>query len=238
MRRWLFICLALLWCTQGRAGTVHASDYDAFWLWSGVVPQNVLDRAHTVYVLQGQIESPRDDDTQVRFIAQGVSVPRMRHAQIWLAYRAHTLHWTPQITAILLAQVRRWRAAGNTVVGVQIDFDARTKHLQEYLDFLRGLRQQLPGDCRLGITGLLDWSSRISVDQVNQLRGIVDEVVVQTYQGRHTIPDYANYLPRVSRLQLPYRIGLIQGGDWDAPDELGRSFWFRGYVVFLQNTHH
>jgi hypothetical protein len=85
------------------------------------------------------------------------------------------------------------------------------------------------------ITGLLDWSSRITPGQVNQLRGIVDEVVVQTYQGRHTIENYAAYLPRVTQLNLPFKIGLIQGGSWDAPTYMADNPWFRGYVVFLQN---
>ena len=63
----------------------------------------------------------------------------------------------------------------------------------------------------------------------------MDEVVVQTYQGRHTIENYSAYLPRVSQLNLPFKIGLIQGGNWDAPSYIAESPWFRGYVVFLQN---
>jgi len=70
---------------------------------------------------------------------------------------------------------------------------------------------------------------------VNQLRGIVDEVVVQTYQGRHTIENYSAYLPRVAQLTLPFKIGLIQGGNWEPPGYIATSSWFRGYVVFLQN---
>ena len=40
------------------------------------------------------------------------------------------------------------------ITGIQIDFDARTRHLQDYLEFLRALRDTLPADCRLSITGL------------------------------------------------------------------------------------
>jgi hypothetical protein len=217
------------------AGTVDASKYDAFWLWGGVVPQSVLKHARCVYVLQGQIEAKRGDESQVRFIAQGVAVPHDQPVEVWLAYRVHTLHWTTREYTILLAQLHRWRQAGNKVIGVQIDFDARTLHLQEYVAFLEGLRRQLPSEYRLGITGLLDWSSRADPNEVNQLRGVIDEVVVQTYQGRHTIENYSAYLPRVSHLTLPFKIGLIQGGDWDAPGYITTSPWFRGYVVFLQN---
>jgi hypothetical protein len=229
-------CAGLLLCARiALAGTVDAAHYDAFWLWAGVKPQPVLRDARTVYVLQGQIEASPHDDTQVRFIAQDVSLPPLPDAQIWLVYRAHTLRWTPRVEHIMLAQLARWRASGRKIVGIQIDFDARIHHLQDYLGFLQALRERLPADCRLSITELLDWSSRIDADQVNQLKRIVDEVVVQTYQGRHTIASYDAYLPRVGRLQLPFRIGLIQGGEWDAPKYLAGSPWFRGYVVFLRN---
>ena len=237
MKRVVLICLGVLLGARAMAaGTVDASKYDAFWLWSGVAPQPVLKQARCVYVLQGQIEAKRGDESQVRFIAQGVAVPHHQPVEVWLAYRVHTLHWTPREYEILLAQLHRWRQAGNKVIGVQIDFDARTLHLQEYVEFLKELRRQLPSDYRLGITGLLDWSSRADPNEVNQLRGIVDEVVVQTYQGRHTIENYSVYLPRVSQLRLPFKIGLIQGGNWDAPGYIATSPWFRGYVVFLQNA--
>jgi len=234
--RLLLICLGALMGARGAAAnTVDAANYDAFWLWGGVQPQPVLQQARCVYVLQGQIEAKHGDESQIRFIAQGGTVPHRQPTGVWLAYRVHTLRWTPREYAILLAQLRRWQQAGNHVTGVQIDFDARTLHLQEYVDFLRQLRQFLPAEYRLGITGLMDWSSRADPNQINQLREIVDEVVVQTYQGRRTIENYADYLPRVSQLNLPFKIGLIQGGNWDPPSYIAESPWFRGYVVFLQN---
>ncbi len=236
MRGLLVGCFGVLLCARAIAGTVDASKYDAFWLWGGVVPQPVLARARTVYVLQGQIEADRGNESKVHFIAQGGTIPHMKRTEVWLAYRAHTLHWGRQEYEILLAQLGRWREAGNRVVGVQIDFDARTLHLSEYVDFLKLVRQRLPPDCRLSITGLMDWSSRADPDEVNQLSHVVDEVVVQTYQGRHTIESYSAYLPGVSRLKLPFKIGLIQGGEWEEPDYLAKSPWFRGYVVFLQNS--
>jgi len=39
------------------------------------MPQPVLKQARIVYVLQGQIEARRGDESQVRFIAQGGAVP-------------------------------------------------------------------------------------------------------------------------------------------------------------------
>jgi hypothetical protein len=234
MDRLFFIGL-FLWARIASGGTVDAARYYTFWSWAGVKAQPALESASTVYVLQGQIEAAPNDDTQVRFIAQRSALPASLQPELWLVYRAHTLRWTPRVEHIILAQRARLRATGRKIVGIQIDFDAATRHLQDYVAFLEGLRARLPVDCRLSITGLLDWSSRIDTSQVNRLRHVVDEVVVQTYQGRRTIDRYEAYLPRVGRLQLPYRIGLIQGGEWDAPPYLARSPWFRGYVVFLRN---
>ncbi|NMZ42203.1 DUF3142 domain-containing protein [Pseudomonas proteolytica] len=228
--------LGLLLLASPAFATVDAHDYDAFWLWSGVAPQPVLKQAKTLYILQGQINSTRRQPSLgVQFIAQGMSVPRIRQGEVWVVYRAHTLRWPEPVYTKLLAQVQRWKAAGNPVVGIQIDFDARTQYLHEYADFLKDLRQRLPRDLRLSITGLMDWSSNADSAAIAQLNGVVDEVVVQTYQGRHSIPDYAAYLPRMNRLGLPFKIGLIQGGDWQEPAYLQESEWFRGYVVFLQN---
>ncbi|WP_032610352.1 DUF3142 domain-containing protein [Pseudomonas syringae] len=227
------LCLLAL----GQAGAaVKAEDYDAFWLWAGVKPQPVMEQAKTLYVLQGQVSTSRRAPQQgVNFIAQGVSVTHLPQEQVWLVYRAHTLRWPDAVYRQLLGQVQRWKATGTHVIGIQIDFDARTRYLNEYVGFLRDLRQRMPDDARLSITGLMDWSSNADITAIGELKGVVDEVVVQTYQGRQSIADYAAYLPRLSRLGLPFKVGLIQGGDWQAPGYLSDSPWFKGYVVFLQN---
>ncbi|WP_437882017.1 DUF3142 domain-containing protein [Pseudomonas sp. LRF_L74] len=229
--------LALL-CLHGQAwaDTVDASDYDAFWLWSGVRPQPALANAKTLYIIQGQVDGPRRaGDPQARMIAQGMAIPRLSSGEVWVTYRAHTLDWSEDIYAILLAQLERWRRAGNPVVGVQIDFDAQTRHLDRYAAFLADLRQRLPRHYRLSITGLLDWGSNGDPAALNRLKDVIDEVVMQTYQGRRSIAEHHRYLPGISRLQLPYRIGLVQGGEWQAAKYLEDSPWFRGYVVFLLN---
>lgn len=227
--------LVWLLCSGSAWAAVDARDHDAFWLWSGVAAQPVLDQAKTLYVLQGQIFAPRGDRQRVDFIAQGMSVTHLPQQDLWIVYRAHTLRWPESVYKQLLGQVQRWRQAGNAVTGIQIDFDARTRYLQDYVAFLKDLRQRLPAHYKLSITGLMDWSSNADPQAIGQLKGVVDEVVVQTYQGRHSIANYAAYLPRLSQLGLPFKIGLIQGGEWDAPDYLQRSAWFRGYVVFLRN---
>jgi hypothetical protein len=66
-----------------------------------------------------------------------------------------------------------------------------------------------------------------------KLAGVVDEVVIQTYQGRRTIPGYEGYMDSLRRLPLPFRVALVEGGQWREPRGLAGNPRFRGYVVFL-----
>jgi hypothetical protein len=147
--------------------------------------------------------------------------------------RTERLDWDEAIYRRLFADAARWEAAGTRLVGIQIDFDARTKGLGQYAEFLADLRRRLPAKYRLSVTGLLDWSANGDAAQLARLRGVVDEVVIQTYQGRRTIPGYETYLASLARLSIPYKIGLVEGGAWRAPAGLETDSKFRGYVVFL-----
>jgi Protein of unknown function (DUF3142) len=214
---------------------VDAAEHDAFWLWAGVKPQPVLERAQTIYILQGEVRDTPSSRIKPRIVSLRPGTPDVDHAALWIVYRTETLDWSDQNVPQIRADLARWRAAGNTVTGVQIDFDAATNGLSGYADFLARLRSQLPHDAKLGVTGLLDWSSQGSIADLNALAGVVDEVVLQSYQGRHTIPDYKDYLDNLSRLDMPYKIGLVQNGEWNGPAVVERDPDFRGYVVFLLN---
>jgi len=223
--------LAALLAWPAGAASTDAADYDAFFLWAGVKPQPVLTTARSLYLLQGQV----DDRAPVRLVSQRPALPQVVHADVWMVVRVETLAWPDAVYRQVLAALGRWRAAGNRVVGLQIDFDAGTRHLENYAAFLADLRKRLPEDCRLSITGLLDWSANGDPAGLAALGGVVDEVVLQIYQGRRVIPGYAGYLAALDRVQIPFRIGLLQGGEWEAPDHLRGNPWFRGYVVFLVN---
>ncbi|PNS09073.1 DUF3142 domain-containing protein [Solilutibacter silvestris] len=225
------LCLALSSCLRSPDDVVHAEDHDAFWLWAGVQAQPVLDRARTLYLLEGEIIGGEPAHLSHRRAA----TPRIAHADVWIVYRADTLNWSEDVAPAIRTDIARWRGNGNRVVGVQLDFDARTRHLDRYVDFLRDFRAWLPRDTELGITGLMDWSANGNPAQLSRLTGIVDEVVVQTYQDRTTIPGYERYLERMRDFPIPFRVGLAQGGAWRAPPDLATNPQFRGYVVFLVN---
>jgi hypothetical protein len=233
VRRWpvQLAALALLACAgPGDSGRVDPERYDSFFLWAGVRPPDFLDRAKSLYILAGEVRA-RDTVGLVSLRA----TPQGAKPALWLVVRANRLDWDEALHAQVLRQLDRWAAAGNRVEGLQIDFDAATKGLDNYAAFLADLRRKLPQKYKLSITGLMDWSANADPAALASLNGVVDEVVVQTYQGSTTIPGYDHYLERLARVPVPHKVALVQGGEWREPASLRSDPGFRGYVVFLLN---
>jgi len=224
----LFIALALAACRAGEPDRVRSSDYDSFWLWAGVQPPAALARAESVYILDGEIEG-----APARWKPLRPGTPRTREPEIWLVIRTDTIDWPPAAIEAIAERADRWTRAGNRMAGIQIDFDARTKRLGDYSGFLTRVRTALPRRYKLSITGLMDWSANGDPEDLQRLRGIVDEVVIQTYQGRSTIWGYERYFERMRGFPIPFKVGLVENGRWVEPRTLRAEPNFRGYVVFL-----
>jgi hypothetical protein len=216
-------------CGGQAAERVDPADHDAFFLWAGVKPHAALARAKTVYLLSGEVQA----GDNARLVPLRPGTPHVRHAEIWMTVRVERLDWREGVYRRIFTDLARWQAAGNRLAGLQVDFDARTRGLADYARFLADLRRRLPERYRLSVTGLLDWSAQGDPAALGKLAGIVDEAVIQTYQGRRTIPGYERYMASLRRLPLPYRVGLVEGGEWREPQGLTDDPEFRGYVVFL-----
>ncbi|MBG6244000.1 hypothetical protein CS369_02645 [Candidatus Symbiopectobacterium sp. 'North America'] len=230
----LLVVACILFTNVAHAERVNAAHYQDFWLWAAVKPQPVLHQAHTLYLHQGEI-ARRQGKTV--FLRQGLPASALRVDHLWLSYRITMLDLSDKHLNRMLKAQARWRALGNQVKGIQIDFDARSYQLARYVKFLQTLRQRLPADTQLSVTGLLDWAKTGDVGTLNRLGGVIDELVVQTYQGRSTVTRYAEYLPALMKLQIPFRLGLVQHGQWDErwQRRLAASAYYRGNVVFLVN---
>lgn len=228
----ILLVVALLSGQVQAAEIVAAREHQAFWLWSGVKASDALQDAQTVYLHQGEVLKRPND---VVFERLGLPVSRLTFPSIWITVRFTTLDVPKTIPSRIVRLMQRWQAAGNKVVGLQVDFDAATHQLADYARFLRELRQQLPPDFALGVTGLLDWAKTGEVATLNALP--VDELVIQSYQGRHTVDNYQAYLPALTRLRIPFKLGLVQNGkrDVQAETQLQASPWYRGTVVFMLN---
>ena len=225
MKRWIGPATLLLAACTAADDVVDPARYDAFFIWAGVDPPPVVERAKTLYLLAGEV---RRDGRYVPLRA----APRVRGAEVWLVVRAAQLDWTPSLEDRIFAELDRW-VSSNRLIGLQVDFDASTRHLDRYGRFLADLRRRLPLRYRLSVTGLMDWSANADPAALAALRGVVDEIVVQSYQGRHTIPGYEAYLARLARVPVPFRVAVVEAGRWQEPPFLRTTPNFRGTVVFL-----
>lgn len=212
---------------------VNASEHQAFWLWSGVKPTAEMHNAGVVYLHQG--ETIRRGSAIV-FERVGLPVSPLSFSRIWLTVRVTTLNIPEATWSHVIRLTQRWQKAGIRIVWLQIDFDAATQRLADYGAFLTRLRAVLPAEYAPGVTGLLDRAKTGSVATLNSLP--IDELVIQTYQGRKTVKNYADYLPALRALTIPWKIGLVQNGEWDSDQNaaLQQSPWFRGTVIFMVNS--
>lgn len=231
MRRWRAILLAalVLGGCHPAAGPVDPAQHDRFFLWAGVPPTPNAARARELYILGGEIRR----GGAVRLIDMRAGTPHVARAAVWLTVRAERLDWDAQTWDAVRAMLARWAAAGNRMEGLQIDFDAATPGLGRYRAFLEAVRRELPPRTKLSITGLMDWSANGDPAELARLSGLVDEVVIQTYQDRTTIPGYAAWFRHIDTLPITHKIALVEGGEWTPPAALARDRRFAGYVVFL-----
>lgn len=230
----IFLVFSLNACqpTQSATSKVDANDFASFWIWGDIQTAPYLVHAKELYILQGEIRYSNSKQIST-FTPQGVSILKLPHQKIWLVFRTHHLAWNEQNYQTILNRLEHWRNQGNQVQGIQIDFDSKTNSLKDYAIFLQKLRQKLPQQYRLSITGLLDWTNFKDQNTLTLFRQNIDELVIQTYQGATTIPNYPEYLKRISALRLPYKVGLVQHGTWFGNSTKQKDRYFKGYVVFL-----
>ena len=230
----IFLVFSLNACqpTQSATSKVDANDFASFWIWGDIQTAPYLVHAKELYILQGEIRYSKSKQIST-FTPQGVSILKLPHQKIWLVFRTHHLAWNEQNYQTILNRLEHWRNQGNQVQGIQIDFDSKTNSLKDYAIFLQKLRQKLPQQYRLSVTGLLDWTNFKDQNTLTLFRQNIDELVIQTYQGATTIPNYPEYLKRISALRLPYKVGLVQHGTWFGNSTKQKDPYFKGYVVFL-----
>ncbi|WP_180172143.1 DUF3142 domain-containing protein [Acinetobacter sp. YH12023] len=214
---------------------VNAAHYSSFWIWGNISSSPYLQQATELYILQGEMNWNKPLK-QSEFIPQGIQVLHKPQQKIWIVIRSHHLQWSNNNIQQILQRLKHWEKNGNQIQGLQIDFDAKTQNIHRYAVFLEKIRKKMPQKYRLSITGLMDWTNIQDQQTLSLLRHNIDEIAIQTYRGSATIENYTSYLNKVSKLKLPYKIGLVQHGRWQAPKHLIQDPYFKGYVVFLLRT--
>jgi hypothetical protein len=214
---------------SGNPGTAPAWK-TGFWLWSGSYVEAAAAGAHpfdVLYVQSGRIDSYNKNSVSWRWPAR---IPRA--AEYWAVWR---YDWQArpaeaQIAVIAGAfQKRQAEAAaqGNTVVGIQLDYDCPTDDLQEYASFLEIARKALPAGTRISVTALLDWFRPGT--RVGDVLAKTSEFVPQFYdvapssriemRGIAEPIDPARWGPVFNSFGVPYRVGI---------STFGRTLFIRG----------
>ena len=175
------------------------------------------------------------EENKSKIVPLKASVPTINHAKVWLTVRVERIDWEKQVLNYLLKELTLWDKKNSDLVGLQIDFDANTYGLDKYFSFLKNLRNTVPEKYKLSITGVMDWIVLGDREGFKKLNGVVDEIIIQTYQGTKTIHNYRDYLSKLNYFPLPYKIGLVQNGLFDEDIIDKRDPNFKGYVVFLVN---
>lgn len=219
--------------------TINAQDYQQFWLWTAPKHPETIRQAKVLYILQGEIRSANQHTTHntltlTHLTPQGLGVRPLPNKQLWLVYRATSQTWSPEVMPAIIAKLQAWQQQGNQVVGMQIDFDAPTFQLDDYAKLLTTVRKALPSNYKLSVTGLLDWANQANNPSFIDLGNSIDELVMQTYQGTTTLPNYTQYLNKLDKVPFDFKIGVVEGGQWQGADFLQKNPRFKGYVVFLR----
>ena len=204
------------------------------WLWAGVsAPQ--LDPSETLYLHQGSLIATQGT-TSARLTPLGVSPHKTDPVHnLILVYRLDRLEQADKIVKLFMAQATQWQLRGMPVLGIQLDFDSPSRGLNRYLAFLRQFRPLLPQQYKLSVTGLADWAVSADPDTLTEIASLCDEIVFQLYTGRTKIKNLTDYLARLARLEIEFKIGTLESIDLCMPQmrAVSANPGFRGYVEFI-----
>lgn len=206
----------------------------AFWAWQSRAPrQTDVDAAisqtgaSALFLRAGQIDLEGGKPRRIRAVA-GTMPKNIKLHLVYNATRDFLSGFeklNPDEVAEAVADAyaldeRRAAADGATVDGAQLDFDVPTRLLTEYARLLILVRERLPSEARLSITGLPAWMASRSLKDALSL---VDFWIPQCYGA--SIPDrlergepiaspklVAKAVARARELGRPFYAGLAAYG--------------------------
>ncbi len=212
------------------APRVIASAYDNFYVGTGTRMQGALRGAKTIYLAALAIDTWAG---RSMLSAERQSVPEVTRALLWMVLRVARLDGAADKLPQVVRTLAHWKASGNNVAGLCVEFaGAAGQNASEQAIFLRALRQALPRDLKLHVTGL---ASDVG-DQLAALGNLVDAHIVRFFaDGAPALPPSA-YLAAATALPFPFRIGLRQGDILPDLTAAHRHALFAGHTVFLVNA--
>ncbi len=194
-----------------------------FWLWPGASIDATAAGTHpfdVLYVQAGRVDSYFKNSVSWRWPTQ---IPQA--AEYWALWRYDppAIPADAQIDVIARDFVKRRdeaSARGQTVIGIQLDYDCPTDDLPQYASFLEKLAKALPPGSRISMTALLDWFREGT--RVRELLEHTNEFVPQFYDAAPNMEgqlrgiaepvDAARWAPVFNAFGIPYRVGITTFG--------------------------
>lgn len=230
--------LAALCAAVGNEIDSANAETPSYWVWAGHTLASFPADA-PLYIHQATFERPPKRSGRsirpgsvFRVRRQGVGPIEMPHRELWLTYRVEGLVAPQQLVDLFLADASLWTHRNNAIVGLQIDFDSPTKRLGDYAKLLREVRAGLKPEYRLSVTGLADWAANAPDAALAEIAQSVDEIIFQLYRGRTPIADFERYVSQLSRVAVPYRVGILESQRNSIPAAVLNSGYYRGAVIF------
>lgn len=206
----------------------------AFWAWRTNAPSNVevqkafaATSAKTLFLRAGQFDLVKGALQRIRPVS-GTLPSSVELHLVYTGTRKFLRDWEQlEASAIAKAVVETYQAdlarALNShakVNGLQLDFDAPTRFLPQYAQLLQRLRDLLPPNTKLSITGLPTWASSRDLKAV---LATVDFWIPQCYgtaipaHVNQRIPisspsDVARIVTQARQLNKPFYAGLSAYG--------------------------
>jgi len=205
----------------------------SYWLWAGLTEKDIpKDFNGTLYIYQGIIE---DKAGYATLDHKGIFPYPIKQGNIGLVFRLAKLANPREIADVYISSANDWARHGVKIQSLQIDYDCPTSKLKEYAVFLSKLREALPRQHALSVTGLGDWIVSGDREDVEKLATVADDITFQLYRGRRYLPNAADYIIELGHARFPFRVGLLAGvkkQDWI--DRLNSNSYYRGVTYFLQ----
>lgn len=204
-----------------------------YWIWAGIRPDE-RTRSSVLYIYQGAL---RSNGKRTEYERLGL-FPHPLQNKIYLVYRLMGESTPTEILKLFEVNAALWKRHHVEVVGMQLDFDSATSKLLSYSNFLHEVRAGLSSHYKLSVTGLGDWVMSGDKEILHKIEKNTDEIVFQLYQGRKHLSNIENYIDGLTRLNMPFKVGLLEH---ESPDryikKLQENTHFRGAILFIQNHH-
>lgn len=201
------------------------------WVWAGITVKDV-PATGILYVYQGHATQKSG---ALSFTKHGL-YPHTLARDLFLVYRLTKPLPAPEdLAAIFNHHQIKWTQSGARILGIQLDFDAATKNLATYAQYLRNLRRHMDAPSKISITGLGDWITSAPRAAQSDLMDACDEIVFQLYQERSPLPHIETFFKKLAHFNRPFKVGLLANANPERySDTLVQLSYCQGVVLFHQ----